>query len=464
MSALIPITYSDTDGARQHDLVFVADGILGYVRDGVATNPTAALGTDDGDTVVTDDGDVIVFESAVSAGSLQGSVRGGKAYLADTVLKTFDPATGVVENVVATAGIVPTGQTLVATYRDRIFLAGASLEWFCSRMGAPTDWDYGAAMEDPGRAVAGQLSDAGLMGDVLTAMIPLHDQALVLASENEMWVLRGDPATGRLENVSTEVGVVAANAWAVSPDGLLCFLSNDGVYLWDAGSRQAPVRFSAERVPDELREVDTATTTVSMAYDPVERGYHLFLTPDLDSGTHWWVDVDNRAFWPQRLPTDQQPLCAALLGGPGLGTVVIGGQDGFVRYFLEGEEEDDGQAMTSHVLVGPVRLSPDDSRNAMLVEVHGVMEGITNSGAVTWRIVGGPSAAEASEAALADLDSVLAGGATSSVTGTGTWSEGRNRVQRPRSRGPWFVVWLSSTEAWSYEAVVLVARQLGRHR
>lgn len=465
VSALIPVTYIDSGGTRRHDLVYVADGgTLGYVRDGVATSTSAELQTADGEEILTDGEETIDFSAVVSAGDLQGVVRNGKVYFADSVLRTYDPATGVVEDVVASAGSVPTGQPVIALYRDRIFLAGEGQVWYASRVSDPTDWDYGAAMEDPAAAIPGQLSDAGRMGHVVTALVPVHDAALVMATANTLWVLRGDPRTGSLEPVSDELGIVARNAWAMSPDGTLVFLSNDGVYVWEAGTRAAPVRFSADRVPDELREVDVSTTTVSMAYDPVWRGYHLFLTPAEGVGTHWWIDLENRAFWPSGFAEGHQPLAAACMSEDGLGDVVLGCQDGYVRRFLDGQADDDGEELASHVLIGPVRLSADDVRDALLAEIHGVMEDLSENGSVTWRVVMGRSAAEAAEAAKADLDLVLDGQDPVSVAASGSWGEGRGLVQRPRARGAWLVLWLSSTAAWSYEVVAIVARQLGRHR
>jgi hypothetical protein len=294
-------------------------------------------------------------------------------------------------------------------------------------------------------------------------MNPIHDQHLDMATANSLWVFRGDPATGQLENLSDEIGIIDPGAWALSPDGVLAFLSNDGVYLWQAGTRQAPTRFSENRVPDELREVST-DNTISMAYDPVERGFHLFLTPASGVATHWWIDHENKALWPQRFLEAHQPTAAALLTTTDLGEVVIGSSDGYIRKFDTSVHEDDGQAVTSHVLVGPVRLSANDSKDALLAEVTGVMEDVTDSGTVTWRVVTGRSAAEAAEAAVADLETVLDGGSPSSVAASGTFTEGRGRVQRPRTRGAWVVLWLSSDEGWSYEVVAIVARQLGRHR
>jgi hypothetical protein len=466
VTSLIPVTYYDADGERQHDLVFVADGALGTVREGVSSVLTAELEGPDGEDILTPDGQTIDFGAEVTNGAIHGTVRAGKVYLADSVLRTYDPATGVVETVVATEGTVPTGCPLIALYRDRIFLAGADQTWFCSRVSDPTDWDHGAAMEDPGAATVGQLSDAGRMGDVLTAMVPIHDQVLVMATENSLWALRGDPVGGgRLQNVSDELGIIARDAWAISPDGLLAFLSNDGVYLWAAGSSQAPIRFSADRLPDELREVDTDENTVSMAYDPVWRGFHLFVTPDEGVGYHWFLDLDGKAFWPQRFVEGHQPLAAACMTESGLGNVVLASQDGYLRYFQDGATDDDGEPLESHVMLGPIHLAADDARDAMLAEIHGTVDEVSNDGVVTWRVVMGRSADEAVANALEDLDLLLDSQADlEHVAASGEWTDGRSLRGSPRSRGPWVVVWLSSTEAWSYEAVNLVARQLGRHR
>lgn len=464
VTALIPITYLDAAGALQYDLVYVADGALGVVRAGVASVLTAELEGPDGVDILDDDNVTIDFSAAVSNAALRGVVRGGRVYLADTTLLTYNPATGIVEPVIATAGIVPTGQPVIALYRDRLFLAGSDQKFYGSRVSVLTDWNDGAAMEDASRAVVGQLSRSGEIGDVLTAMIPIQDQALVLATASALWVLRGDPTTGRLEEVSAAIGIVAQDAWALGPDGTLVFLSHDGVYVYAAGSGQAPVRFSAERLPDELREVDTDENTVSMAYDPVQRGYHLFVTPDDGVGYHWWIDLENRAFWPQRFAEAHQPLAAARMTESGLGNVVLASQDGYLRYFLDTATDDDTLELASHLLLGPVRLAADDVRDALLAEIHGALEAISNDGQVTWRVLTGRSAAEVVEAALADVDDVMDALEPSRSAASGLWTEGKGRVQRPRVRGPWLVVWLSSTEAWSYEAVTIVARQLGRHR
>jgi len=461
VTALWPLTYIDSGDVRRHDLIYLVDGAFGFIRAGVATGLTAFLITDDGDNIITDDDDQIVFGSTATNGGLEAGQLGGKLYIADDVLKVHNPALGTVDPVIVTAGIIPTNQNVIAIYRQRVILGGSDHLWYASRQGDPGDWDYGADLQDVGRAVAGQLGVGGRIGAVVTALIPLEDKILLMATENSLWAMRGDPVTGSLESLSDWIGVVAPRAWAVSRDELVCFLSNDGVYVWSG--RGAPTRFSAERVPDELREIDASTNTITMVYDHEARGFWLFIRPDIGDGVSWFFDLERRAAWPVDFLTTHQPRSAAYFAPSDLGKVVIGCDDGIVRYFDDSATDDDGTAIASHVLLGPVRIASDDVFDAMLAEIHGLVD-LETSGTITWRVVMGKTAQAAAEAAKTDVLSVLAGGSASSVSASGTWEDGRNLVARPRTRGAWAVVWLESADQWSFEAVPIVSRLLGRIR
>lgn len=469
---LFPLTYLDGSGVRRHDLIYVGAGSLGRVRGSTATATDGVLQTAEGVPIlVGPDDEEIIFASTVTAsspvtstGAYNAAAHNGKLYLADSVLRAYDPVTGVVVNVAATAGTIPTAQPLVCMYRDRIFLAGTNHLWYASRQGDPTDWNFGANPEDPGRAVAGAVAAAGLVGDVPKALIPVRDGALVFACENSLWVLRGDPATGTMRQVSGDVGMIAPDAWAQSPDGLIAFLSNDGVYLWGAGSDQAPTRLSEERLPEELREVSVTSNTVTMAWDSVGRGFHLFITPTTATlGEHWWIDVTRKTFWPVAFATGHQPTAIARIEPGGLSEVVLGCKDGYLRKFDVSAATDDSTAFQSHVVAGPVRLASSDVQDAILTELHGTIASITSS-SVTWRLVVGSSAEAVAAAATAGVAAVLAGSTPTGVFTSGTWTSGRNRVSRPRARGAWVAVWLSSAGKWAYESAALVAEQLGRLR
>jgi len=467
ITAMVPVVSIDSDGARDYDVVIIADGLIYRLQGSTVTSEDAALAINA--VTLTIGGEEIVFPTAVSAvnpvgatASYSAAERAGKLYLADSVLRTYDPQTGIVAIVDASSGVIPTAQPVVSVYRDRIILTGANHLWYASRQGDPTDWHFGADHEDPGRAIAGQLAHAGRIGDTPNAVIPVDDKALVFGCENSLWVVYGDPSTGSLERISGEVGIIAPEAWAMSPDGDVAFLSNDGVYLWSAGSKGAPVRFSEGRVPGQLRSVSAATNRITMAYDQDGRGYHLFITPDAGTGTHWWLDVENKALWPVLMNALHEPVAVGRVDDGGLAEVILGCSDGYIRKFDKDATDDDGEDLESHVLIGPVRISVDDVRDAVLAEIHGIMADI--SGEVTWRVVMADSAEVAADTAVAGVASAVAGGVIAGVAASGLWADGRNTVVRPRSRGAWVVVWISAVGKWAYEAVPIVARQLGRLR
>src|ERR1035437_209438 len=98
ITAVVPVTYIDANGARQQDLIVVADGNVFVLHGFTATQLTARLIADDGSPIITDDGDYIVFPSTVSSVNPVGDTdafdaveRNGLLYLADSVLRTYNP-------------------------------------------------------------------------------------------------------------------------------------------------------------------------------------------------------------------------------------------------------------------------------------------------------------------------------------------------------------------------------------
>jgi len=467
VTAIAPVTSIDRDGVRRRDLVVIAGGEFYSVRGTTVTLANAAVATCGGVAVETCDGQSIVFNSTIAAAGHAAAFdmveRAGKLYLADTTLKVFDPGTGVVSDVAPSCGSSPAASSLIALYRDRLFLSGANHVWYCSRQGNPTDWHYGADSGDTGRAVAGQVAKAGLIGDNLQALIPRGDEALVFAMRNEMWALRGDPTDGQMVQISGGIGVLTPQAWAMDSSGTVAFLSSDGVYMMNAGSAEHPKRWSEDRIPGELRNVDPTGKAIVMAYDAVGRGFHLFITPESGLGQHWWLDAESQAIWPVVLPSGMQPVAATRVqGDTGLNEVILGCRDGHLRKFSAAATTDDGTALASHALLGPFRIAQNDFSDAMIAEVHGIIG--TNSAAVTCRVVMGNSAESVSETATAGVKAALAGTTPTGVDFAGNMAAGRNDVFRTRSRGPWAIIWLSSSGRWAFEAVAMKINQLGRLR
>ena len=475
ITAVAPVTSVSSAGVRTNDMVVIVDGVFKYLRGSAVTATTSELLDENGVAILTEDGDTIVFDSSVSSagpigtGVFSTAERNGRLLVADAGLKEYDPQTGVLSVLTATTGTIPTTCTLIAVYRDRVFLAGSDHVWYCCRQSDILDWNFGANSSDAGRAVAGEISGAGSIGEVITAMIPNGQSSLLFASKNGLWLLRDDPTYGAMLKVSHEIGIISPTAWAMSHDGTVAFLSGDGVYLTSPGQAEHPVRFSEERIPDQLRGIDTAANTVTMAWDATARGFHLFITPTPTElapnnlGQHWWFDLVNKAMWPVVLPAAMQPVAVARLQGTtGLSEVVLGCRDGYLRKFSSAATTDDGTAIQSHVLLGPFSMASGDMTDAVLAEIHGILA--DNSGTVTWRVVMGPTAEYVADMAVAGITSALAGTTISGVADSGSWSEDRNKVVRPRARGPWCVIWLSAATPWEFEAVAVRINQLGRMR
>lgn len=452
ITAVNAVTTVDSSGARLRHIVAVAGGKLYDFNGTTFVQNAPELLWEDGSQILWEDGSTIVFDSTVTAanpvastGAHQTAEHNGKLYLADSYLMSYDPLTGIVETVQATSGTVPAGCPLICTYRDRIILAHDHL-WFASRSGDFTDWNYGSTFEDESRAVLGQVTFSGIIGEPITALIPFRDQALIIACENSLWVLKGDPATGSIVNLSSEVGVIAPDAWSLSPSGMLVFLSNDGLYM--GGVTEAPVRVSEERVPSEMRNVDVTAGNISVQYNPVEHGFNIFIS----ATNSWFFDYERKALWKDSYQASHFPVSTTLTDGSGLRAVVLGSTDGYLRVFSPSATNDDGTLFTSSIVVGPFRIAADDVRDALLSEIYGILA--DNSGSVRWSAYMGDSAEGVSDAAESLHNS----------DASGIWTENRNRVQRPRCRGAWCAICLTSSSRWSFEAVSIVARQLGRLR
>ena len=459
ISAINEMMHVDKNGALQRKVIVVGDGAcqiatLGDDGGAITSIPYLAEGSN---TIISEAGADIVFDYRLDpdhldfASPVSTTMLSGKLFIAYPVkLRMFDPNEATITDVSG----APAGQPVVAAYRGRLFLAGADHIWYASRQADYTDWDLSANIGDVGMPVAGQLESSMRVGETIKAMIPRGDSSLTFMTQNSIWVMNGDPTTGILTKVCDGVGLVSSSAWDVTPDGVMLFVSGGGLYVYGLGSSTPPKSFSDERIPDELKDIDTSANVVVVGYDGASKGFHVSVTPlAVGLGYHYWVDLENKAIWPASFQDGHQPVAAAQIRGSGLPEAVFGCKDGKLRKFGGGGTE----SVESHVLIGPIRITSEDMSDGLLSEVHGIMG--DGSGDVSWGIVAASSAEAAEKAAKAAVD-----GDTSGVAASGTFGEGRTSVARPRVRGPWIVLWLHSTDAWAYEAVVLKMQHLGRLR
>ena len=345
------------------------------------------LTTEDDDTVTTEAGDDIVFETQPNV------------------------VTGHGQTWVNPGADAPTRGPADCLYRGRL-LRVSDNAILASRMGDTTDWDYGADLEDVGRATAFQLSEHGLVGDDVLALIPHQDSFLLCLTEDSVWVLAGDPVTGTLRNVSREVGIVASSAWCKN-DAMVYFLGTDGLYAIGAdGSGLKAV--SEDKIPEELQCVDDSY--VKLTYNHDDGGVYIDL-----SDISWFYDTRRDQFWPYTVATPN-----------------------------------------SHVLIGPLAIG-GPNHFGRVVSLNGITA--IGSADVTWHLVPGDTAEAAAANGKAAITAALAGTSYAAyVHSSGTWTAGRSHMSYPRTRAVWVVLWLSSTGEWAYEGASMVADTSGMWR
>lgn len=342
----------------------------------------------------------------------------------------------------ASKGSVPSGAQAMAWYRYRLFVA-KDAQWYASRSGDATDWDYGGDMEDLGRAASGNVALAGLQGEKITAMMPVADRMLYIATERALWRLDGEPTSGSCKLVMEGVGCVGPNAWCW--DGIaLWWLSPNGVFALVPG--EGPTHFTGA-LPN-LRGTDANALMVA---DHDANGIHLFSAVDGD----WFFDPDGKASWPVAIPATMRPAAAAHVVSAHRNITALLCADGKWRHFDDSQATDDGTAFTSRIAFGPFRISDADDADGFLAELHATLAELPQQQTVT--VTAKLWTAHSAERAVKLAKAGTGGTSFDFVAG---W----NAVWRPRARGAWGVLALESSGLWAFESVRAICKHLGRLR
>ena len=363
----------------------------------------------------------------------------------DRTIKVYDPDADTLTGLLHTPGkgTVPTNCTIATSWRGRLVVVDSNdpHNFKMSRQNDPKDWDY--FEDDAGRAVAGNLASAGHIGEPITAIIPFHHSCLLIGCTSSCWAITGDLAMGgTAKRLDDEIGMLDKKAWCFVAGGGLFFMSRDGLYVMPPGCGTAPQSVSRESLPEELLNIDTASYTVTMAYDTRFRGAHLFLYNGSNTD-HWFIDIKTRmegdrvsaSFWPVSYQADHGP--SASYGRRDLASadsaVVFGGKDGYLRHLKTTLDQDDGSTISSHIVFGPFALG--DSKGVTEGKLTSLCATLARgSGNVTWSVHVGQTAEDAVNAA-----------ARESGTWTGYSDAGLQYKAHPRARGGYATVKITST-------------------
>jgi hypothetical protein len=383
-------------------------------------------------------------------------VSGTATYRVVRGLKTYASGSDAVAlHTAATAGSIPVNCKIIALYRDRLCLAGDQDNahvWYMSRQGDLEDWNYSGLLTDGGRPVAGTLDTAGVVNRPLTALIPSTDDYLIFAAADAMWILRGDPAMqGFIDVLSRKVGIIDHRAWTTTPEGVLYFVSKEGVYKVLPGSQQYPIAVSKDRMPKAFRNIDTDLLSVTMQYDLRRSMIHVYLTSQVE-GTgvqHYWIDTRTDAFWPMTMRSDHEPIASCLhesLTGE-TNTILLGGRDAYIRRHSTAAADDDGSEFESSILLGPFgKPGIETMLHRLQCTLHNV------SSEVYWYV----QSAESAKAALHDLSIFL--------EDTYTWDEDINPWDDISRSGVMLYLGIATTNRWALESLIMELEQIAEWR
>ena len=296
------------------------------------------------------------------------------------------------------AGTLPTKARLIALYRGRLVLSGSANDpsnWFMSRVGDPFDWDYGPSVVSPTDPVAGNNSDAGLIGDLVTAMIPFSDDTMLMGCDSSIWQMTGDPAAGgAIDLVTNQTGIVFGKAWAKDPQNVVYFVGVDGIYRMAPGDR--PANITIGRLDRVLDQIDFSQGSVSLAWNPIDRQLWVTILDAVDKATRLVLIWDQRtdSWWKDEYPANVGPSGLAYFDGddPEDRSFLLCGYDGFLRQVDNTAGTDDGIAISNHVRFPPL-LAEDGTGKLRVSELSATVgEG---SGPVDLVVYGGQTVEQA---------------------------------------------------------------------
>ncbi|HVL15854.1 MAG TPA: hypothetical protein VM529_25000 [Gemmata sp.] len=380
-------------------------------------------------------------------GLIYSSANNQDLFFADGINYVYyDPVANAVNTWTPTAGQLPVDSednaaSLITTWRGRIVLSGLTKDpqnWFMSKVTDPFDWDYSPTSPSAVQAVAGNNSQLGFIGDVVTGLVPRGDDELIFGGDHTLYVMRGDPmAGGEIDLVSDVIGMAWGQAWCKDPYGTVYFMSNrTGVYAWPRGGMPTPI---SQEIDPLLQQVNMGENIFRLVWNDRYKGVHVFVTPAQASGasTHYFWESRVGAWWTDDFAEDDHnPTCACAFDGnrPDDRLTVIGGWDGYVRILDPDASTDDGEAINSEVWIGPFLTNvSDDTR---LDELQAILA--EDSGTVTWAVYVGSTAEEAR---------------ASTAVVSGTWAAGRNLTSYVRRAGHAAYVRITSTNRWAMEQI-----------
>ena len=280
------------------------------------------------------------------------------------------------------SGTMPNKAYLGCLYNGRVVLSGNPEEpnqWYMSRQFDP--WDYAYLANDAQSPIRGGNATAGLLGDIIRALVPHKDSFLIFGCASTLSILMGDPAAGGIiRSLDETTGIFGAKSW--------CFDKNENFYFWGTNGiykckvPQAPVCITQISLPKLVSDeaANSSTHRITMQYDHLEMGIVICVTK-LSDGTNsnYWLDlkvaeptIDVCPIFPESYPEEcgVYSLFFYPANNNTYKKLLVGCKDGYIRKFDGATKSDNiggsSEAIDSYCVFGPMLLSDSPHREGKL--------------------------------------------------------------------------------------------------
>lgn len=374
----------------------------------------------------------------------------------------------------STFGVMPTSASLVSLYNGRLVLAGSKQyphQWWMSKVYNPFNFLYSAG--DTLTAVSSGSTEAGEIGDIITALIPYGDDFFAFGCISSAYILDGDPTYGgTIENLTDKEGIYGARSWCKDSQGNLYFFSGDGLYKAQGGRRK-PVCLSGASLPNWATdwELDPDLYRVVLSFDPAENGILISHTSLLNgSNKNYWYSLKTEGFYPEELPESCGIFSSYYYNAANAEnrTLLFGCNDGYIRKFNIAEKNDVGtssdETISSHVVLPIQPLNDNLDEKGKLITLTfeiggGVAEQVfEDTDSISYEIHVGDDAETVLENIKYEADAFTSG----SISTTG-----RSNKIRPRARGQCVGIKLYNTtsdESWAINKCYGTIIQISKRR
>jgi len=367
-------------------------------------------------------------------------------------------------------GAMPSKAYQVCKYRGRIQLCGDPNyphQWYQSRQLNIFDFLYAAG--DAQSPVAGNDADCGEVGDIVKVAIPYSDDYLIYGCANELWVMSGDAAFGgELYPLDQTTGILGDRAWCWDDKSNLYLMCTAGLLRIPKGFGQHE-NLTRELWPDFINDLafDSSLHRVTLAFNSEDHGIHIFKTTLADGvSSAWWYDLRTEGLFPDSYSADHGAFSAFHYQAedPDYRKLLIGCNDGYIRFLDRTAKNDDSTAIDSYVGFAPLALSTHPRKDGIIKNFDLVSGGGESGGSqsdssdVTCSV----HIARTAEKILEKLSAGTTAAFTKTFTAPG-WS--KSNLDRRSIRGQWGGVVLSNNtagESWSMERLILDTKEVGR--